>query len=155
MKPLVLAFATGSLLLAPTLASAKQTNPDMTGKQERQMANCPSAVPRATTSIANRESGVVLTVTSNDAAAIKEIQRRAQRQAHIAAQPARGALEHTGAGTGSGQFGFCPGMQEGSRVKVADLANGARIEVRAEPGTEVDHLRTSTRARLRRLEAKR
>ena len=141
--------------LGRTLANAKQTSPDMTGKQERQMANCPSAVPRATTTIANRENGVVLKITSSDTVAVEEIQRRAQRQANIATQPARGALEHTGTGTGSGQLGFCPGMEEGSAVTVANLVNGARIEVRAEPGTNVDHLRTSTRARLRRLEAKR
>jgi TusA-related sulfurtransferase len=155
MKRIALTLAACGVLLAPTLAAAKDAAPDMTGKQEHRMANCPSAVPSSATSIIDAKDGVILTVTSADTTAVQEIQRRADMQANVAAQPARGALEHTGAGTGSGQLGFCPGMEQGSLVKVEDLGNGARIVVRAEKATDVAQLQTSTRARLRRLQAKR
>ena len=119
------------------------------------MANCPSTVPTAKTSVENRKDGVALTVTGSDARAISEIQRRASLQANIAVQPARGAIEHTGDGTGSGQFGFCPGMEQGSIMTVDNLPDGARIVVRAQNGADVAQLRKSTRDRLGRLEAKR
>jgi TusA-related sulfurtransferase len=155
MKPLTLALATCALL-APAIASAKTPqNDEMTGKQEHRMANCPSTVPSAKTSVENRKGGVALTVTGADAGAIKEIQRRANLQANIAVQPARGAIEHTGEGTGSGQFGFCPGMEQGSSMTVDNLPDGARIVVRADNGGDVAKLRKSTRDRLGRLEAKR
>jgi len=154
MRSLVLTIASCALL-APALASAKTPeNPDMTGKQERKMVNCPSTVPTAKTRVTNRKDGVALTVTGADAAAVKEIQRRASWQANVATQPARGAIEHTGGGTGGGQLGFCPGMEQGSIMTVDNLSNGARIDVRARSGADVARLRQSTRDRLGRLEAK-
>jgi hypothetical protein len=70
-------------------------------------------------------------------------------------QSARGAIEHTGGGTGSGKFGFCPGMIQGTRVAVDDLPDGARMTVRAESESQARSLQKMTRARLRDLSAKR
>lgn len=155
MKRLLVVIAFGALSL-PVVASAKPpAKPDMTGKEEHAMRNCPSTVAGAATVIENRPDGVVLTITAKDAPAAQEIQERASMQANVAAQPARGAIEHTGEGTGSGQFGFCPGMVEGTLITVDNLADGARLVVRSQTATQVPALQQSTRARLRRLEAKR
>jgi hypothetical protein len=157
MKPLTRALTLATCaLMAPAIASAKTPQGgEMSGKQEHSMANCPSTAPTAKTRIENRKDGVALTVTGSDAGAVREIQRRASLQANVAVQPARGAIEHTGEGTGSGQFGFCPGMEQGSVMTVDNLPDGARIVVRAQTGTDVAQLRKSTRDRLDRLQAKR
>ncbi|MDB4970220.1 MAG: hypothetical protein JWN44_5909 [Myxococcales bacterium] len=155
MKPLALALVACSLV-APKTASAKTpTSQDMTGKQEHKMANCPSTVPTAKTSIADSKGGVALTITGANAAAVTEIQRRAGVQVNIAVQPERGAIEHTGDGTGSGELGYCPGMEQGSVMTVDNLPDGARIVVLAHNRADVAGLRQRTRDRLGRLEAKR
>ncbi|MGZ3439421.1 MAG: hypothetical protein ACXVDD_07885, partial [Polyangia bacterium] len=88
-----------------SVASAKETSEDMTGKKERQMAECPSAVPDAKTKVEDTKSGVVVSVTAADPAARDEIRRRARVQQNVGMQTQRGAIEHTGGGTGSGKFG--------------------------------------------------
>ncbi len=119
------------------------------------MQNCPSAVTGAVTTVDNRKDGVLLTVVAKDPAAAKEIQKRAHEQENIAAQPARGAIEHTGEGTGSGQFGYCPGMQQGTMIKVQDQPDGALITVHSRSPNDVQSLQQSTRARLKNLRANR
>jgi TusA-related sulfurtransferase len=137
------------------VAGAKTTGEDMTGKKERQMAHCPSAVADAKTSIEDTKSGVVVTVTASDSAARDEIRRRARVQENVGLQTQRGAIEHTGGGTGSGKYGFCPGMIEGTRVTVDELPDGARLTVRATSQPQVRSLQKMTRERLRQLSAKR
>jgi hypothetical protein len=84
-----------------------------------------------------------------------EIRRCANEQAKLSLQPERGALEHTGAGTGSGKYGFCPGMIQGTRVSVDNLADGARLRVRAPSEREARALQRSTHERLKKLEEER
>ncbi|HEX9101563.1 MAG TPA: hypothetical protein VF997_05130 [Polyangia bacterium] len=144
------------LLVFGSNALAKNTsNEDMTGKKEHQMANCPSAVPNAKTVIEDAKDGVVVTVTSAEAAARDEIRKRAHTQLNVGMQPERGAIEHTGKGTGSGKLGFCPGMIQGTRVAVDDVPNGARLTVHATSEPQAQALQKSTRERLRKMTAKR
>ena len=141
-----------SLLLLGGAAGATSTTPeDMSGKKERQMAQCPSAVPDAKTTVQDTKSGVIVTVTSREAQARDEIRRRARVQERVGLQPARGAIEHTGSGTGSGKFGYCPGMIQGTRVAVDDVPDGARLTVRAASASQVRSLQRMTHARLREL----
>ncbi len=149
MMPAALLLALGGSALAKT------TSEDMTGKKEHQMANCPSAVPEAKTTVENRKDGVVVTVTGTTAQARDEIRRRARTQLNVGMQPERGAIEHTGKGTGSGKFGYCPGLIQGTRVAVDDVPDGARMTIRAKSEDEVQPLQTMTRQRLRQLSAKR
>lgn len=139
-----------ALLIGSAAAAAPGTS-EMTGNQEHALRNCPSAVAGSITTIANRKDGIALDVTAKDPAAQSEIRARARRQATISLQPARGALEHTGEGTGSGTFGYCPGMQQGTVVSVDDLADGARLRVRARRAADVVPLQKSARARLQTL----
>ena len=145
-----------ALALFSGVAAAKgTTSEDRTGLKEHQMANCPSAVAGATTIVENTKSGVIVTVTSDDDKKSDEIQRRAHVQQNVALQNARGALERTGGGTGSGKYGYCPGLIQGTTVAVDDLPDGARMTVRAASPNEVQSLQQMTRARLRDLAAKR
>ena len=140
-------------LLFGSVAVAKDTTgEDMSGKKERQMAHCPSAVPDAKTTAEDTKGGVIVTVTAAEPQAREEIRRRAHRQETIGLQPERGAIEHTGGGTGSGKFGFCPGMIEGTRVAVEDVPEGARLTVRAASSAQVRSLQATTRERVRALE---
>jgi hypothetical protein len=144
----------GSVALAKNTSISAE---DMTGHKERQMANCPSAVPGAKTAIDDRKDGVAVTVTAppGDDAARDQIRRRAHKQLEVGMQPERGSIEHTGHGTGSGKFGYCPGLVQGTRVAVDDVPGGARLIVRATSEPQVQALQQMTRARLRRLQAKR
>ncbi len=149
MMPAALLLALGGSALA------KNTSADMTGKKEHQMANCPSAVPDSKTVVEDRKDGVAVTVTGQTPAARDEIRRRAHLQLNVGMQPERGAIEHTGKGTGSGKFGYCPGLIQGTRVAVDDVPDGARMTIRAKSEDEVQPLQTMTRQRLRQLSAKR
>ena len=55
-----------------------------------------------------------------------------------------------GLGTGSGRYGHCPGMVQGTDVFVEQLDNGAKITVRAD-APDVARLQKSTQARVKAL----
>jgi hypothetical protein len=149
-------FAIAALaLVAAGAALATEHARDMSGQKEKAMRNCPSAVVGAVTTVDDRKDGVQLTVVAADDAGAKEIQQRAHTQENVAAQPARGALEHTGEGTGSGLYGFCPGMQQNTVVKVEDLPDGALLTVHSRSPGDVPALQQTTRTRLRNLRASR
>jgi hypothetical protein len=138
-------------LLLAGCASAKSTKGDMTGHMEHAMANCPSATRGATTAVANIPDGVQLTVTASEAVDQQEIRRRAQKQLAVGMHEQRGALEHTGQGTGSGKFGYCPGMIEDTVVSVDELPDGARITVRANQPSGIVRLQKDTAQRAEAL----
>ena len=143
------------LLALGGTALGKVASEDMTGKKEHQMANCPSAVEGAKTVVENRKDGVAVTVTGSTAPMRDEIRRRAHTQLNVGMQPERGAIEHTGKGTGSGKFGYCPGMIQGTHVAVDDVPDGARMTIRSGTELEAQSLQQMTRERLRQLRAKR
>jgi hypothetical protein len=128
---------------------------NMTGRKELQMARCPSAVSGATTRVEDVAGGVAVTVRApHDPIAQQEIRRRVQAQLEIVDQPERGAIEHTGLGTGSGRYGFCPGMVQHTSLDVEWTSDGARMIIRADDRDDVQWLRSTTRKRVRALDAK-
>ena len=146
----------GSMVLIAGAAWAKRPlDEDMSGKKELHMANCPSAVAGATTTVVDLEDGVVLTVTAREEWAKQEIRRRAQTQGEAAWSPERGTIEHTGLGTGSGRFGFCPGMLEATTVDSELLPDGARITVHADRPSQIERLKRTTHHRLDALRKQR
>ena len=145
----------GTILFVAFVAGGALARADMSGLKERAMRNCPSTVPGAVTTIDNRPDGVLLTVTADKPKAQDEIRTRAQRQANVSKQPARGSLEHTGQGTGSGEFGYCPAMQQGTVVTVNDVPDGALIRVTARRKSDVQSLQKSARERLDELHQQR
>jgi hypothetical protein len=128
---------------------------DMTGQKEMHMSNCPSAVPGSITKVVDLPDGVELTVTAVEPWAQREIWRRAQIQGQTSWQPEKGAIEHTGLGTGSGRYGFCPGMLEGTTVDETLLPTGAKLTVRADRPAQVRALQRSTHKRLDALKKRR
>jgi hypothetical protein len=125
---------------------------NMTGKKEESMANCPSAVAGAVTRVVDTPDGVELYVTARRPDAQREIQQRATRQAEIAIDAARGSMEHTGLGTGSGRYGYCPGMLQQTTVAAFDLPDGARLVVKPFRVEDVPALQKITHERARALE---
>jgi hypothetical protein len=149
-KRVSLGLFVAALLVAPPVSAKPRRNADenMSGRRELGMANCPSAVGGAITDVADLPNGVVVTVSApDDPIAAQEIQRRARFQLEIAEQPERGAIEHTGLGTGSGRYGYCPGMLEKARFDVQWTADGARLFVRLEDAEAVKQLQRDTRKR--------
>jgi hypothetical protein len=138
--------------LTPAFANDRTPDPDdRRGKQELSMANCPSTVSGARTQVENLPDGAVLTISAGDDLSRQEIRRRARRQEEISLQPERGAIEHTGLGTGSGRYGHCPGMLEHTTVDVIDTADGVRLIIHAQSAEDAARLQRTTRARLRAL----
>jgi hypothetical protein len=143
------------LLLSATPALAKNDRENMTGKKELGMERCPSAVPGAKTTVTDVPGGVVVTVRApHDGVAQAEIHSRVQFQMDAQAEPTRGAIEHTGMGTGSGRYGFCPGMIEHTTLDVQWLADGAKMTVRADKPEDAAQLQSTTRQRARALAQK-
>ena len=144
-------------LLAAATARATPSNAgdlDMTGKRELAMLHCPSSAPGATTVVRDTRDGVQLDVTASDPFGRHEIRRRAEVQRGVAAdRRTRGHDEHTGQGTGSGRYGYCPGIMQNTTVTVVDIAGGVRMSVRAESRDDVAALQRTTHARAARLQA--
>jgi hypothetical protein len=143
-------------ILALSLAAggaslAKELPHDMTGKREQRMKQCPSAVPGATTKVVDRKDGVEVTVTAPSATSAEEIRNRARHQEAVSLQPARGAIEHTGEGTGSGKLGYCPGMIQATQVTAEDVPDGARLIIRAADPDQVKKLQKTAHERAQAL----
>jgi hypothetical protein len=147
MRPIIL-----SVFLIATGAGADE---NMTGRRELLMERCPSAVPGSVTAVRDIDGGVVVDVRApGDPLAQQQIRYRVQSQLALVDQPERGAIEHTGLGTGSGRYGFCPGMVEHTSMAVEWTVDGAIMTIRADRPNEVKRLQTTTHARARWLRAR-
>ena len=100
-----------------------------TGRRSSKMANCPSAVPGAITTVAETKDAVEITVLGKDAPATDEIRARGKRLAQVAQAPEAGQVKHTGTGTGGGEVGFCPVVLDDTSVAYAEVEGGARLTV--------------------------
>jgi hypothetical protein len=146
-----------SLMLVGVAAvgTAAFADENMSGQRELIMSHCPSAVEGATTRVSDIAEGVIVTVRApHDPIAQQEIRRRVQFQLEIVDQPERGAIEHTGLGTGSGRYGFCPGMLQQTSLDVEWLSDGAKMTIRADRAEDVPRLQSTTRKRARALAAR-
>jgi len=148
LRSLLIAVA---FALVPLVAHADHRTEDMTGKKELGMENCPSAVQGAVTQVTNTKDGVVVTVIAKDGKAEREIRRRAQIQEEVSNQPARGAIEHTGTGTGSGRYGYCPGAMRHTKLEARDVPGGSQMTVRAAQKSDVAKLQQRAKERAEAL----
>jgi hypothetical protein len=156
MTPRIIFVCAALLLSSAAFAKPRSVDPDnQSGKREMHMANCPSAVLGAVTTVVELEDGVELTVTAREEWAQQEIRRRAQSQGASAWEPERGAIEHTGLGTGSGRYGFCPGVLEGTTVDAELRPDGATLTVRADRPAQAEKLKEVTRERMKWLKSRR
>ena len=134
-------------------AYATPTSENMTGKKENAMARCPSAVPGAETRVADTVDAVEVFVTASDPIAQAEIRRRATIQVDVALLAERGSIEHTGLGTGSGRFGFCPGLVEQTALRVVDVPGGTKMTIKPFDPSRLGPLQRLTHERARAFQA--
>lgn len=121
----------------------------MTGTRPRDMANCPSTVPGAQTTLETIPDGVVVTVTAKDAAAQQEIARRAQLHAQASQMPPGPA--HSGKHGGPARIGFCPSVHDDTTMELAKVEDGTQMTVKPVSKKHVAELQAATRARVARL----
>jgi hypothetical protein len=137
---------TATVSAAPTLKPSAQPAAADRGK----MVHCPSAVDGATTDIQDTDGGVVLTVTTKDAAKTKELRERAKVLADASKTEVPGA-KHDGTGAGGGAFGRCPIVNRNTTVEAVDVEGGSKVTVKVKNAAEVDWLRRESRERLKEM----
>jgi hypothetical protein len=98
-------------------------------------------------------NGVELVVTAPSPFGRREIRRRAAAQQALSGRNEQGREEHTGRGTGSARYGYCPGIMVNTTYPSADIDGGARIVIGARRAEGVAELQRSTIARAARLRA--
>jgi hypothetical protein len=108
---------------------AELTLPGAEGAGAGKMANCPSAVKGALTSVVDAKGTVQVTITAKDDGAVKQIRDRAQ---HIVAASKVGAKQakHDGHGDGGGTIGRCPVVLKDTLVDAKDAPGGTVFTVK-------------------------
>ncbi len=121
------------------------------GAGAQRMANCPSAVEGAKTTVKDSKDGVVVTVTGDK---VDEIRARAKHAAGVAKLgPDAGKVEHSGTGTGGGGLGRCPVIVEGdTTVAVKEVTGGVEVELTTKK--DVAALQKEARARAANFPSK-
>lgn len=123
--------------------------PNMSGKVERGMANCPSAVPGAVTKIALTADGVDVTVTAPDPQAQRKIVTLADFHARTPGSLA--PWPHSGLRSGGSHIGHCPILHEHTTITAAAVPGGVRLQLRADAPSRVKELQDIISARVARL----
>jgi hypothetical protein len=146
----VLLAGTGMLVMsAHAQPESPSVHSNMQGSKQRQMINCPSAVPGANSSIRDTLDGYELSVTAKGTNAIEQIRVRARSKHPV--RDAGSPIEHAGEGTGGGEVGFCPLVHYEARVTVKDIEGGVRVHVQARDKSKVGELRARAKDRLEAL----
>jgi hypothetical protein len=101
-----------------------------TGTMGSKMANCPSAVEGATTTVADGKDAVEVTVVAKDKKATEEIRARSKKLAEASKTAAPAEVKHSGTGTGGGEIGFCPVVLKDTTVEYAEVKGGAKLTVK-------------------------
>ncbi len=126
---------------------AAMEDPDAAAAGERKMANCPSAVTGATTTLKEAGGAIVVTITAKDEASTKDIQERGKK---LVAHPEGAKREHGGSGKGGGK-GRCPVQLEGTTPAVKDVAGGIEVTLKPEKGADLKKLMTEAQDRAKPL----
>jgi TusA-related sulfurtransferase len=141
------------MLWTPALLAILISEPigasDMSGRMQHQMANCPSVVSGAKTTLKEVKGGLELTIRAPDEKAGAEVLRRAETQAPK--RVATSGRSDTGHGTGIGDQGYCPIVHTGTKVSVKAIPNGAQVTVLAVDPRDVPTIRKIAKERLERL----
>jgi hypothetical protein len=104
------------------------------------MQNCPAAVPGAKTEIKDGPDGVQITVTSDSAAKVDEIRKRAKHVVEVAkADPT--TVAHNGDGHGGGGLGRCEVVLKDTVVTSEDVQGGSRLTVKPTRTIDLDWLK--------------
>ncbi|HSN27535.1 MAG TPA: hypothetical protein VLT45_14680 [Kofleriaceae bacterium] len=152
MKPALLA-----LLLAactspqPFDKDAPPPSAVLTGRLQRHMKNCPSAVATADTQPIRTRRGIDLAITSNDPVAQRAIVAAAETQTRLR-EHRWFMLPHTGLHGGPGTIGHCPVIHAQTYVNYEPIARGVLIHVIARDPNQVTTLQEATLSRIEDLQ---
>jgi hypothetical protein len=116
------------------------------------MAHCPSTVAGSSTVVDDAPTGVALTVTAKDPAAVQEIRSRAVFLVS-ASKNTTAPITHNGTGEGGGVFGRCPVVMRNTKLEASTVEGGAKLIVTPSDAREQDWLRRESRSRLAELSA--
>jgi TusA-related sulfurtransferase len=136
-----------------TSAPPPVASPARAAAPSSRLAQCPNAVPGATTALRDIDQGIELTVTAADDAAIGDIRARAAALVVSAKDPAlqekhgSGSGGGGGGGSGGGGGGRCPVVMKRTSVEARDTTGGSVITVLARRSETVDWLRRETHER--------
>jgi TusA-related sulfurtransferase len=122
-------------------------------KGDRKMANCPSAVAGAKTTVKEAGGAVVVTVLAKDAkdeASVKDIRERAKKNVELKHDGSDKA-KHDGDGGGSGD-GRCPSVHEGATVTAKDVDGGTEMTVKPKAAGDLKKLSTEATDRAKRFD---
>jgi hypothetical protein len=122
----------------------------MSGARPHQAANCPAALPGASTKLVMTPEGVDVTVTSTDAAVERNIVSLAEFHAH--GSTAEASHPHDGKHGGSGRVGYCPIIvNETTQITTTVIPGGVTLHVNARSPNGVKELQNLTKQRAVRL----
>jgi len=144
----LIAFVVVACTPAPAQAPRHATM--QTGELEHEMANCPSALPSAITSVEDIDDGIAVTIKVTNPMWRDRLLELAHVHARIGG-PESSVAEHTGRHGGPGVIGHCPILHAGTRVSFEPIPDGVRFSVFALPGRDLAGLRRETRERAASL----
>ncbi len=107
---------------------------------------CPTDVQGATSSVADVDGGVALTITASDDKAIAEIRERATRAVEMS--------QRFGGGSGgpprveSAHHGRCAAMMRGAKSDAKNVDGGTQITILATDAVDLTRVRADVRDRL-------
>lgn len=114
------------------------------------MAHCPSAVPGAKTTIEVTKTSVLVSIVGENGEQMKEIRERAAFLGEASKKDPASA-DHKGDGSGGGGFGRCPVILKDTKLHVADLPFGARVEVTPKTPAELPALEKEAKERAEKI----
>lgn len=120
------------------------------GSGDRKMANCPSAVKGAKTTVKEAGGAVVVSVSAKDEAATKDIRERAKKLPELKHDKAD-KDPHDGSGAGAGE-GRCPAVLEGTTATVKDIDGGAEITLKPKAAADLKKLTQEAQDRAARFD---
>jgi TusA-related sulfurtransferase len=126
---------------------AAMEDPGAADSGERKMANCPSIVSGATTTVKEVGGKIVVVVTAKDAAATTEIRERGKK---VVAHPLGSERKHGGSGLGGGK-GRCPLQLEGTKPTVKEVDGGIEVTLELEKGADLKKLVAEAQDRAKPL----
>jgi len=130
----------------PSVSAAHAASPSS------RLANCPTSVAGATTTMRDVDNGIEIVVVAAADAAIAEIRARAAALVIAARDPSLQDKHGSGSGGGGGgasggSGGRCPVIMKRTVVEARDVAGGSAITVTARVPEQIDWLRRETRER--------
>jgi len=129
---------------------ASMQEPGSEEKGAGKMANCPSAVKGSKTAVKEDKGSIVVTVTSKDDAATKDIRERAKKLGEMKHDaPKKG--EHGGKGAGA-EEGRCPAVIEGTTATVKDVDGGSEITLKPKTAGDLKKLLAEATERAGRFD---